>query len=178
VRWSAPEVLSSHQLSKASDVWSFGVVLWEILELKTPYYEILSNEEVMEKLTSRKLTLLTPKRICNPELATIIDLCLHFDASQRPTFKEVGDMFNKLMPEDDKRVALTPSVPDTILEAYTTIVTEGVPDMYFSKIEGYQGIPNDGKSISIVEEYTGVPGIVQIEKNQPPKKNEEQQFMN
>lgn len=33
----APEVIRSNMFSKASDIWSFGVVLWEMLTAKVPY---------------------------------------------------------------------------------------------------------------------------------------------
>ena len=35
--WMAPEVIKSSTFSKASDVWSFGVMLWELLTGQTPY---------------------------------------------------------------------------------------------------------------------------------------------
>ena len=38
-RWSAPEVLDTGDYSKASDVYSFGIVLWEILTLRLPWAE-------------------------------------------------------------------------------------------------------------------------------------------
>ena len=35
--WMAPEVIKSSKFSKASDVWSYGVMLWELLTGETPY---------------------------------------------------------------------------------------------------------------------------------------------
>jgi len=88
VRWSAPEVLTDHRISKNSDVWSYGVVLWEILELKQPYYEILNNQEVKELVCAQKLHLPTPTSVSSP-LLNIIQRCTNYDPLLRPTFMDI-----------------------------------------------------------------------------------------
>lgn len=44
-KWTAPECLKSQQYSVYSDVWSFGIVLWEIFSLGlTPYVEVFYED--------------------------------------------------------------------------------------------------------------------------------------
>ncbi len=53
IRWCAPEVLRGENATIKSDVFSFGVVMWEILEFgETPWPDIRSNEEVSETVIS------------------------------------------------------------------------------------------------------------------------------
>ncbi len=99
--FSSPEVLSESKISKASDVWSFGmvkisrhcskavgVVLWELLEIKTPYFDVLSNKTVAKEVMQGTLSLSKPTRIAYPDdLDVIMESCLNFKPSQRPTFE-------------------------------------------------------------------------------------------
>jgi mitogen-activated protein kinase kinase kinase 9 len=57
--WMAPEVIKSSTFSKASDVWSYGIVLWEILTGETPYKGI-DALAVAYGVAVKKLTLPIP----------------------------------------------------------------------------------------------------------------------
>lgn len=46
IRWMAPESLNDGVFSCKSDVWSYGIVLWEIVTLASQPYQGLSNEQV------------------------------------------------------------------------------------------------------------------------------------
>lgn len=46
VRWTAPEAIQYRKYSTASDVWSFGIVLYEIWSLAIKPYKTLTNEQV------------------------------------------------------------------------------------------------------------------------------------
>ena len=46
VKWTAPEALSYKKYSTASDVWSFGIVLYEIRSLGIKPYNLMNNQEV------------------------------------------------------------------------------------------------------------------------------------
>jgi len=77
-------------VSKASDVWSFGIVLWEILEMKQPYNDIFSNREVVTKVCEESLRLPKPTRITYPSvLDEVMQSCWNSEASLRPSFIDI-----------------------------------------------------------------------------------------
>ena len=49
-KWMSPEYANKHCFTLASDVWSFGVVLWEMFSFGKEPFGVLSNEELMQKL--------------------------------------------------------------------------------------------------------------------------------
>ena len=48
IRWTAPETLSEGKFSVASDVWSYGILLWEMLQPSKIPYETMDNFQVCE----------------------------------------------------------------------------------------------------------------------------------
>ena len=60
VKWTAPEALSYRKYSTASDVWSFGVVVYEIWALGTKPYHEMSNAEVFLHCVVELLTMYLP----------------------------------------------------------------------------------------------------------------------
>jgi len=97
VRWSAPEVLRGAKLSKASDVWSFGIVMWEIIQGTIPYLP-MSNQEVIEYVCVKKQVLSRPTAIENlPEsIWNSMQRCWAYQPNNRPTFDELYQTFKEL----------------------------------------------------------------------------------
>ncbi|CAL9694806.1 unnamed protein product [Knipowitschia caucasica] len=94
VKWSPPEVLHYSKYSSKSDVWSFGVVIWEIFTGgKTPF-ENRSNSEVVDDI-SRGRRLYRPNR-ASPLLYNIMYKCWNNKPQDRPSFSELVEEIIKL----------------------------------------------------------------------------------
>jgi len=89
-RWMSPESMESFVFTRHSDVWSFGVVCWEILtRAKTvPYSAVQRINTVMVKVCGGTLKLTLPSW-CPPSLAAVIHRCWELDPTNRPSMTEL-----------------------------------------------------------------------------------------
>ncbi|GAB0092989.1 Mitogen-activated protein kinase kinase kinase [Sergentomyia squamirostris] len=85
--WMPPEVIKCGTYSKASDVWSYGVLLWELLTGETPYkgFDSLS---VAYGVAVNTLALPIPKT-CPEAWGKLMKSCWECDPHSRPSFKEI-----------------------------------------------------------------------------------------
>ncbi|GFQ68878.1 proto-oncogene tyrosine-protein kinase ROS [Trichonephila clavata] len=84
VRWMAPESLVYGVFTTQSDVWAFGILLWEVITLGMQPYPARTNMEVLNYV--RAGGRLDKPENCPDELHEIMTDCWIFDAENRPTF--------------------------------------------------------------------------------------------
>jgi receptor tyrosine kinase-like orphan receptor 1 len=87
VRWMSIESLLSGIYSEMSDVWSFGVLLWEMFSYGIQPYYGQTNPEVIEMIRDRKL--LTCPINCPKRIYALMCSCWEEISDQRPTFMEL-----------------------------------------------------------------------------------------
>jgi serine/threonine protein kinase len=94
VRWMAPEALQFGEYSHASDVWSMGVVVWEVFENGEMPYPSLGDDDVQQQvLTGMRMS--RPDE-CPPPVWDLAEECW-LSAPSRPTFKQLFSLFNRLL---------------------------------------------------------------------------------
>lgn len=77
-----------------SDIWSFGIVLWEIFSSGSIPYPGLSNEEVARKVIDGQV-METPS-MCPSKVAELMKHCWSYNPDERPTFVELEQSFGLL----------------------------------------------------------------------------------
>ncbi|KAM5565230.1 serine/threonine-protein kinase STY46-like [Rosa sericea] len=93
-RWMAPEVIEHKPYDHKADVFSFGVILWELLTGKLPY-ENLTPLQAALGVVKKGLRPTIPKHT-NPMLAELMESCWQQDASLRPEFSEIVNMLRQM----------------------------------------------------------------------------------
>ncbi|GFY37437.1 tyrosine kinase receptor Cad96Ca [Trichonephila inaurata madagascariensis] len=95
IRWMAPESLFDNIYTTKTDVWSFGVLLWEIVTLGSTPYPGLSANEVIRRV--RDGYRLEKPEHCRREMYNIMFYCWDKDPKQRPTFGELVNFLDRLL---------------------------------------------------------------------------------
>ncbi|XP_038576171.1 ephrin type-A receptor 6-like isoform X1 [Micropterus salmoides] len=95
IRWTAPEAISYRKFSSASDAWSYGIVMWEVMSYgERPYWE-MSNQDVI--LSIEEGYRLPAPMGCPVALHQLMLHCWQKERNHRPKFTDVVTFLDKLI---------------------------------------------------------------------------------
>ncbi|KAH8272138.1 hypothetical protein KR018_002173, partial [Drosophila ironensis] len=92
VRWMPPETLNFGLFTPSSDIWSFGIVLYELITFGSYPYQELTNYEVVDYVKNGNILKL-PGGV-KPQLEGLFKACMSQDASKRPSAMEVVEFIS------------------------------------------------------------------------------------
>ncbi|XP_035219377.1 focal adhesion kinase 1-like isoform X3 [Stegodyphus dumicola] len=101
IKWMAPESINFRKFTTASDVWMFGVCIWEILMFGVKPFQGVKNNDVIGRIENGERLPLPPR--CPPHLYNLMSLCWSYEPSKRPSFKEIRRVLGEILEEERRQ---------------------------------------------------------------------------
>lgn len=101
IKWMAPESINFRRFTPSSDVWMFGVCMWEILMYGVKPFPGIKNNDVIGKIESGERLPLPPS--CPPSLYNILCTCWSYEPSRRPSICDLKTCLSEILVEECRR---------------------------------------------------------------------------
>ncbi|XP_027047190.1 ephrin type-A receptor 4a-like, partial [Pocillopora damicornis] len=111
VRWTAPEALQHRTFSSASDVWSFGILMWEITSYCDRPYWNWDNFDVIRRVEAGYR--LPPPQGCPKIIHSLMIECWHKDKTKRPNFSDIVTRLDELIRSPEFLKGDSSSLPES-----------------------------------------------------------------
>uniref|UniRef100_A0A8C9U2Y1 non-specific protein-tyrosine kinase n=1 Tax=Scleropages formosus TaxID=113540 RepID=A0A8C9U2Y1_SCLFO len=98
IKWMAPESINFRRFTSASDVWMFGVCMWEILMYGVKPFQGVKNNDVIGRIENGER--LAMPHNCPPTLYSLMTKCWAYDPSKRPRFTELKAQLCTILEEE------------------------------------------------------------------------------
>ena len=121
IRWMAPETIqyTCRKFSSASDVWAYGVTIWELYTLGQKPYFNLSNQDVLIKVIEEKLNLANQiPDSCPGRIQNILKQCWQYEPENRYTFEDIVEILENV--DETTNLFENPAYMDPTRGAYET----------------------------------------------------------
>uniref|UniRef100_A0A3B5MN37 receptor protein-tyrosine kinase n=1 Tax=Xiphophorus couchianus TaxID=32473 RepID=A0A3B5MN37_9TELE len=106
IRWTAPEAIQYRKFTSASDVWSYGIVMWEVMSYgERPYWD-MTNQDVINAIEQDYR--LPPPMDCPNALHQLMLDCWQKDRNNRPKFSQIVNNLDKMIRNPNTLKAMTP----------------------------------------------------------------------
>uniref|UniRef100_A0A4W4GPG5 Focal adhesion kinase 1 n=1 Tax=Electrophorus electricus TaxID=8005 RepID=A0A4W4GPG5_ELEEL len=98
IKWMAPESINFRRFTSSSDVWMFGVCMWEILMYGVKPFQGVKNNDVIGRIENGER--LAMPHNCPPTLYSLMTKCWAYDPSKRPRFNELKAQLSTILTEE------------------------------------------------------------------------------
>ncbi|KAK9875970.1 hypothetical protein WA026_011071 [Henosepilachna vigintioctopunctata] len=135
VRWTAPEAIAFRKFTSASDVWSMGIVCWEVMSYGERPYWNWSNQDVIKSI--EKGYRLPAPMDCPEAIYQLMLDCWQKERTHRPSFQSIVNTLDKLirMPDTLRKIAQNRSHPYNPFDWHIRIPQQEVHSSELSNIK-------------------------------------------
>ncbi|XP_043288855.1 uncharacterized protein Ack-like isoform X2 [Venturia canescens] len=104
IAWCAPECISYLKFTSASDVWAYGVTLWEMFSYGFQPWAALTGHQILEAIDEPNFQRLEQPDCCPKDYFTLMQQCWQHEPGKRPKFTELINLLPELKPEQVQAV--------------------------------------------------------------------------
>ncbi|XP_049843722.1 activated Cdc42 kinase-like isoform X5 [Schistocerca gregaria] len=104
IAWCAPECISYLRFTSASDVWAYGVTLWEIFSYGFQPWAALTGHQILEAIDEPNFQRLEQPDCCPKEYFNVMLKCWQHDPGKRPRFADLMELLPECKPEQVQAV--------------------------------------------------------------------------
>uniref|UniRef100_A0A671RS85 Receptor protein-tyrosine kinase n=1 Tax=Sinocyclocheilus anshuiensis TaxID=1608454 RepID=A0A671RS85_9TELE len=112
IKWMALESILFRRYTHQSDVWSYGVTVWEMMSYGAEPYSAMRPQEVPDLL--EKGERLSQPQICTIDVYMVMVKCWMIDENVRPTFKELANEFTRMARDPSRYLVIKVSQTDGV----------------------------------------------------------------
>ncbi|XP_046478288.1 uncharacterized protein Ack-like isoform X2 [Neodiprion pinetum] len=104
IAWCAPECISYLKFTSASDVWAYGVTLWEMFSYGFQPWAALTGQQILEAIDEPNFQRLEQPECCPKDYFLLMEQCWQHEPAKRPKFSELTHLLPDLKPEQVQAV--------------------------------------------------------------------------
>ncbi|XP_076180051.1 activated Cdc42 kinase-like isoform X3 [Ptiloglossa arizonensis] len=104
IAWCAPECISYLKFTSASDVWAYGVTLWEMFSYGFQPWAALTGHQILEAIDEPNFQRLEQPECCPKDYFSLMQQCWQHEPAKRPKFSELINLLPDLKPEQVQAV--------------------------------------------------------------------------
>lgn len=104
IAWCAPECVNFLKFTSASDVWSYGITLWEFFTYGFQPWAGLNGQQILEAIDEPSSQRLEQPDLCSKEYYALMCKCWEHDPERRPTFSQIFITLPQIRPIQVKAV--------------------------------------------------------------------------
>ncbi|KAL0117538.1 hypothetical protein PUN28_010391 [Cardiocondyla obscurior] len=142
IAWCAPECISYLRFTSASDVWAYGVTLYEMFSYGFQPWAALTGHQILEAIDEPNFQRLEQPECCPKDYFSLMQQCWQHEPSKRPKFSDLVDALPELKPEQVQAVQDN-TEPGQLVYRQSDIIT--VLDKGSSNTL-WKGVLNNGKT--------------------------------
>ncbi|XP_025153983.1 uncharacterized protein LOC105183739 isoform X2 [Harpegnathos saltator] len=142
IAWCAPECISYLKFTSASDVWAYGVTLWEMFSYGFQPWAALTGHQILEAIDEPNFQRLEQPDCCPKDYFALMQQCWQHDPLKRPKFSDLISVLPDLKPEQVQAVqdSIDPSQLVYRQSDVITVLDKGSSNTL------WKGVLNNGKT--------------------------------